>query len=411
MYPFIWLPAKQINHTQYDILYALQAGIGILIGAYVIGWLADKIGRRPALIMSAVLGGIFIWPFAYVTNFSALFVLSIADTFGFAGFLAVSIVYMSDIMGTNVRSKVIMITQGFADFMLLVVLTGIIPHYWFPVHYRAYLWLLAGLNLAAGVALCFRMPESPRWLEARGRHDDARKVVERIEARVMKRHAVLPEPDLTAHHQVVAQEKTSMFAVFGRQYIFATVLLLVVMVLGYAGILYGGTSQAFLFLGENRHYSPGFIFALTAWSGVAGTVVYVLNAFIGDRFERIYIQLVGAMVYAGAWWGIYAVHDTPALSVLYCVQEAGLVLWLWNMYIYIPTNFPTRMRSLGTGWTDGVGHLGAWGGTVGAGAIFSATAPLNFIVFITVPGALLPAILVAIFGKRQGKRTLEDLAR
>ena len=42
--------------------------------------------------------------------------------------------------------------------------------------------------------------------------------------------------------------------------------------------------------------------------------------------------------------------------------------------MYIPQNYPTRMRSLGTGWTDGVGHLGAWGGVLIAGALFSVAA-------------------------------------
>ena len=90
-----------------------------------------------------------------------------------------------------------------------------------------------------------RMPESPRWLEARERRDEARKIVERMEARVMKRHPVLPEPDLTPY-QVVAEEKTSWLAPFGRQYVMVTVFLLVVMVLGYGGIVYGGASQAFV---------------------------------------------------------------------------------------------------------------------------------------------------------------------
>ena len=69
------------------------------------------------------------------------------------------------------------------------------------------------------------------------------------------------------------------------------------------------------------------------------------------------------------------------------------------------------MRSLGTGWTDGVGHLGAWGGVLIAGALFTATAPQSFILFITIPCALLPGLLLAIFGKRQRSRALEELAR
>ena len=50
-------PAKVINSSQYSVLYAFQAGISIVIGGYAIGWLADKIGRRKALIISAALAG------------------------------------------------------------------------------------------------------------------------------------------------------------------------------------------------------------------------------------------------------------------------------------------------------------------------------------------------------------------
>ena len=45
-------------------------------------------------------------------------------------------------------------------------------------------------------------------------------------------------PDLTPY-QVVAEERTNMFAVFGKQNVVRTVLLLVVFVLLYGGIIYG----------------------------------------------------------------------------------------------------------------------------------------------------------------------------
>ncbi len=411
LYPFVWLPAHVITHSQYNVLYALQAGISILIGGYLLGWLADKIGRRPALILSALLAGLFIWPFAYVTNYGALFALSIADTLGFAGFLAINVVYMSEIMGPKVRPRVMSICQAVCIFLLLVILSGLIPHYMFPHQYRQYLWLLTGLNLAIAVLLFFRMPESPRWLEARERREKAELIVSRMEARASQNgRKPLPDPDLTPY-QVVAEEKTSWLAVFNKQYVVVTVFLLVVMVLGYGGIVYGGASQALLFLSENRGYDAGFIFAITAWSGVAATAVYVLNAFIGERFERKYTQLLGALLFAGGWWGVYAVHNTGALTFFYIIVHIGTVLWLWSMYVYIPINYPTRMRSLGTGWTDGVGHLGAWGGVLIAGSIFTATAPLGWLVFITIPCAILPAIMIAVFGQRQRSRSLEELAR
>ena len=104
-------------------------------------------------------------------------------------------------------------------------------------------------------------------------------------------------------------------------------------------------------------------------------------------------------------------HNTAGMAVLYVTAVTGTVLWLWSMYVYIPANFPTRMRALGTGWTDGVGHIGAWVGVLIAGALFTVTAPLAFIVWITIPCALLPGVLVAIFGKSQRNRSLEELSR
>jgi putative MFS transporter len=410
LYPFIWLPRHVMTSFEYSVLYALETGISILIGGYAIGWLADRIGRRKALILSSLLAGAFIWPFGYVTSYPALVVLSLADTLGFAGYLAVNVVYISEMMGPTVRSKVIMGAQVLAIVLLAVVLASLIPHYWIPGEYRRYLWLLAGLNIVVALALFWRMPESPRWLEARERRDQARAIAERMEARVMKRHPVLPEPDLTPH-EVVAEEKTRWFAPFGRQYVAVTVFLLVVMVLGYGGIVYGNVGYRFLFLAESRHYSAGFIFALAAWAAAASAAVYLLNALFGRRIERKYTQLAGAIMFAGGWWGVYATHTTPALIAFFVVATVGTTLWQFSMWVYIPGNYPTRMRSLGTGWTDGVGHLGAWGGVLLSGVVFTAAAPLGWILLITIPGALLPASMVAIFGKRQRRRTLEELAR
>jgi MFS family permease len=409
LYPFIWLPRHVMTSFEYSVLYALGTGISVLIGGYAIGWLSDRIGRRKALILSSVLAGVFTWPFGYVTDYPALVVLSIADTLGFAGYLAVNVVYMSEMMGPAVRSKVIRSAQVLAIFLLSVVLSSLIPHYWIPGQYRRYLWLLAGLNIVVALALFWRIPESPRWLEARERRDQARTIVERMEARVTKRHPVLPEPDLTPH-QVVAEEKTRWLAPFGRQYVAVTVFLLVVMVLGY-GHVYGYAGYRFLFLAESRHYSAGFIFALAAWAAAASAAVYLLNALLGERVEPKYTQLVGAIMFAGGWWGVYATHTTPALVTFFIVATVGTTLWQFSMWAYIPGNYPTRMRSLGTGWTEGVGHVGAWGGVLLSGVVFAAAAPLGWILLITVPGALLPALLVGTFGVRQRRRALEELAR
>ena len=57
-----------------------------------------------------------------------------------------------------------------------------------------------------------------------------------------------------------------------------------------------------------------------------------------------------------------------------------------------------------------MGHLGAWGGVLIAGQLYVVTNPQPFFLFVTIPCALLPAVLIAIFGKNQRGRALEELA-
>src|ERR1700728_1708389 len=89
LYPYIWEPKHLITSSQYSVLYAFEVGIGILLGGYGMGWLADKVGRRNALMLSAVLAAAFSWPFAYVTSYPALLVLSIFSSLGVGGALAI----------------------------------------------------------------------------------------------------------------------------------------------------------------------------------------------------------------------------------------------------------------------------------------------------------------------------------
>ena len=280
LYPYIWEPRHLITSSQYSVLYAFQVGIGILIGGYGMGWLADKIGRRKGLMIAAVLAAAFSWPFAYVTSFPALLVLSIFSSLGVGGVLAINVVYMSEMTSVVVRGRVVMGAQVLAIILLECVFLGIIPHYMVPAHYQAFQWLLSGVNLLIILPLIFfRVMESPRWLESRERRDEARKIVERMEARVRKSHPVLPEPDL-APYEVVAEEKTNMFAVFAPQYVVRTVFMLVVFVLLYGGIVYGFSSYSIVFLSVSRGYSAGFVFSLTAWAGLVAAAFYALNAYL-----------------------------------------------------------------------------------------------------------------------------------
>jgi len=74
----------------------MQVGLGIFLGVTIMSWVADRYGRRPAILLATLLGGVCIWPFAYVTDFTAMVVLSIVSTLGVGGTVATHSVYLSE---------------------------------------------------------------------------------------------------------------------------------------------------------------------------------------------------------------------------------------------------------------------------------------------------------------------------
>jgi len=64
-------------------------------------------------------------------------------------------------------------------------------------------------------------------------------------------------------------------------------------------------------------------------------------------------------------------HSVIVLTIAGIFASAGIYLWLFNMYTYTAVAYPTRIRSVGTGWTDGFGHVGSIVSPPIVGALFT----------------------------------------
>jgi putative MFS transporter len=413
LYPFIWEPAESITNFEYSTLYAFQVGISIVIGDFFIGLFADRYGRRPAIILSTFLAGMFIWPFVLTTNFWWLLLFSILGTLGFGGMLATNVVYIAELVAPDQRGRLTMAAQTFA-FILLAVLAAVLPFYWIPSHWHAYLWVLAGIELLVVLPLLvWRLPESPRWLEAHDRGDEAERQVDRLEQSAAASGATVEPVELSEHTVVaVTDEHVPITELLRGEYARRTILLFFAWVLGYGGIIYGVGAYALVYVAD-RGFGSHFTFGMYAAGVVVGGVLTFLNSFYGERIERRVTALLGALAFVFGWAIIYLTDTSsgPALTILYLISASGAVVWIVNMYGYTANAFPTRLRGTGTGWADGVGHLGAWGGVVLAGYLFDVGPNhLGWILMITVPGALAPALLIYFWGLNQRGAVLEQLS-
>jgi MFS family permease len=414
LYPFIWGPRHAFGLAALSVLLAVGNGVGILLGEYIIGMAADRWGRRTALLLSSLTLSLLLWPTALTDNFYLLLLFFGLSSIGMGGVLAVNVVYMGEIVPPSGRGKVMLAAQ-----ILAVVVFGLLGNlpavFWVPAHYDWFIYLFSAVSIVVLVPLAlWGMPESPRWLEAHGHHEDAERVTSGIEAECVRRSGLssLPAPDY-AKYSVPVTEHVPVRELLGGKYGVRTILLLVVWTLAYSGMFYGfgGYIPSVL---SAYHLDANNTFAVLLVSTVVGGGLgLAICALLGESVERRHTILVTALINAAALGTFFFIHTVAAAYILITISWGAAMALLFNLYNYTAASYPTRLRATGVGLTDGVGHLGSIFGPILAGALFAATASNGFVgwyAYITIPGALIPAVLVAWFGINQRRAILEHIS-
>jgi SP family sugar:H+ symporter-like MFS transporter len=164
--------------------------VGSSIGAFLAGRLADLIGRRGVMILAAILflGSALL---AGAAGSSAIFIFArIIGGLGVGAASVISPVYISEVTPAAVRGRLssvqqVMIISGLtgafvANFALARYAGGSTAEFWlgFPA-WRWMFWLQA-IPAAIYFLALLAIPESPRYLVARGRDADAQAVLTRL---------------------------------------------------------------------------------------------------------------------------------------------------------------------------------------------------------------------------------------
>ncbi len=410
LYPFVWRPNHVIDVVQYAVIQALQVGLGILLGVYIMSYIADRYGRRPAILTATLLGGICIWPFAYVTDFTWMVVLSILSTLGVGGIVATHSVYLSEMTSPEVRNRVLLTSQGVTA--LVAVGVNLLAYAWIPSNWQLFLWVSAAIEVVVLLPLLYwKLPESPRWLEAHGRHEEAEAVMALYERRCQAASPVpLPRPNLVPDQvgSAAGSSWTELFTdpVYRRR----TWLLIFVWLLAYAGLIYGVGAFAAVYMvdhGATAH----FVFLTIAVAYAAQFIAFQINARMGEDVERREVLLLMGLLFSVSWAVAWMVPNLWVIAGCYVFGRIGTGLFLFNLYNYTAVAYPTRIRSKAFAWTDGLGHLGAWAGVTLLGPLY-AFGPdhLGWILWIIIPGALLPALLIRFGGILQNRAVLEQIS-
>uniref|UniRef100_A0A8C5E5A1 Synaptic vesicle glycoprotein 2A n=1 Tax=Gouania willdenowi TaxID=441366 RepID=A0A8C5E5A1_GOUWI len=165
--------------------------LGMMVGAFVWGGLADRIGRRQTLLISLSINSVFAFFSSFVQGYSSFLLCRLLSGVGIGGSIPIVFSYYSEFLAQEKRGEHLswlcmfwMIGGIYASAMAW----AIIPHYGWSFQmgsaYQFHSWrvfvLVCAFPSVAAICAITTMPESPRFFLENGKHDEAWMILKQV---------------------------------------------------------------------------------------------------------------------------------------------------------------------------------------------------------------------------------------
>jgi len=376
------------------------SALGQGAGALLFGNLADRFGRRRLYALALTIMGVSTALASLASSLGALVALQSIAGIGFGGITPVAGSLMAELLPASHRGRFTALTQVFwVSGWAVGAVAGwaLAP----ALGWRSVLWLgLLGLLLVPVVLRT--VPESPRFLLARGNRSEAEALVAEIKAR----HDVeleLPE-QRTATPGLLAGLRELWTPPYRRRTIAIWVTWLT-MFYAHSGLIVwlptliaaagGGTAEGL---------------RLSLGVAVSQLPAAVLGVALIDRVGRRWLIIAGLAVALVGAAGMVWSPSPEGIAVAAMPVAAGLIVAWAVILAYASELYPTRVRASGAGWASTVGRVGAVSAPLALGLLLTSWSQQRQ-ALATFAGALALGLAVMVFlAEETAGRSLEDLA-
>ncbi|MEV6312783.1 MFS transporter [Streptomyces sp. NPDC051840] len=386
---------------------------GFLFGAVAAGLLGDRIGRRKVMMWALAFYAFFSLVAAVAPNYEMFLGARILAGAGAGAESAIIAPFLSEFVPAARRGWFVGALAGFFSFGF--VAAALIGRFVVPTVPEG--WRVAQVITALPVVMLLwwrrSLPESPRYLIARGEHAAAERVVADLERKVEKAigHPLPPVPAQEAPTAITpARPALGLFAAL--KYLWSgamarrtaiTWLIWFVITFSYYGFF---SWIPTLLIQRGITVTKSFEFSIIIY--LAQIPGYFSAAWLSERLDRknvIALYLTGSAL--SAFW---LSQTSSAVSI----TLAGAVLSFFlngtyaGVYSYTPEVFPTWIRASGTGLSSAFGRVGSILAPVIIG-LSSASFGFAGVFGLTTAVLAVGVVCTVLFGVSTAGRSLEEL--
>ncbi|MDH7800741.1 MULTISPECIES: MFS transporter [unclassified Rhizobium] len=397
---------KEWNLTPSQTGMILSMGyLGQLVGAILFGWLAEKIGRLKVLLFTILLFVSMDVACLFAAGAGMMMAFRFVQGIGTGGEVPVASAYINELIGSKGRGRFFLLYE--VMFLLGLVGAGLIGYFLVPVYGWKAMFIVGLVPAILMIPLRWFLKESPRWLAANGRYDEANAIVSKMEASALAAGKELPEPKIIAS---TVKRQSDWKELFQGIYLKRTLSIWAMWFTAYT--VANGTITWLPTLYRQVFNLPlqtsifyGFL------TSVGGVIAAIICALLIDKVGRKRWYM-GALLLAPipllvlAWLGATSAEQVLVLGGLaYAIVQTVT----FSLYLYSAEIYPTRLRALGTGTGSAWLRLGSSAGPIVVGFTM-ASMGIQYVFVIFAAILVVGAIITALFAVETRGKALEELS-
>lgn len=383
--------------------------VGMAIGALSSGMLADRFGRKPVFQVSMIVWGVGSFLCSTANDPVTLGIYRLLLGVGMGMELPLAQTLLSEFIPARQRGKYLALMDG--NWPIAFICAGLMSYYVLSAYSWRTMFLLGAVPALFLFVVRRYVPESPRWLESKGRHEEASALVARIEATVMRRMKLSSLPEAEPKVVSADAEVFGVKVLWSPEYRNRTLTvwgLWFFALLGFYGL---NTWIGALLQQTGMGVTKSVLY--TVYISIGGIPGFLCAAWAVEHWGRkpaCVITLVGGAVMAFVYGHVAGMSPEPMALLLAGGLMQFFMFGMWAvLYTYTPELYPTRARATGCGMASTVGRFGSLIGPTLVGVVL----PLAGQAGVFALGAacfLAAAFIVYCFGIETRGESLETIS-